>query len=239
MTEVTAVLTNWKRQGNIAPIVKAFLSQTVHCNLIIVDAGGGLSREVTSLADQVISLKKNEGGYNRYIASPFIKTPWAYFHDDDMLPGNRVIEHFLNSATINFSVMGQIGRKLNKGKYSWSGVDRGESHVEVNSLVRGYFVWTANLPLMKLYEHKIGDVVPKHDDLALCLGIRNYTGYPCVLSPYDPDPQTKINFKELDESHALSFSLSHFPERTEFCKLAASHSTPMVSWEGESNGFTG
>lgn len=228
--QVTAVVINWKRPANVSLIAKAFKTQTVPCELCIIDAGGGLPPPAYESADQVIILKKNVGPYNRFAATNLIKTEFVYFHDDDMLPGSRLIEHFLKYSNTLFSTLGQHGRNANKDlSYNWQGVNRGAEHIAVNNLVRSYFVHTDNLPDMKLFEQNCEKRVPKHDDLMLCFGIRKSTGKPCLLTPWDNDKETLSNMVELDDTGALSGSPTHFQERSDFIKLAASKGCEMVT----------
>src|SRR5687768_4982489 len=144
---VEVVLINYKRPRNVRDIVQAFREQTVPCHISLIDAAIGpefeIDPEVRVAVDRVYSWTHNFGPYNRYVPIAAFSHEFTYFHDDDMLPGRRLIEHFVNAADSlqQFGVLGQQGRLVGSdGTYHAEGVGRSEHFLPVDVVVRGYFV---------------------------------------------------------------------------------------------------
>lgn len=108
MVEVSII--NWRRPVNVARILRAFKHQSVPCKIALCDVHDGddcaLDSESLALADT----RSNFGGFNRYVPALGYKEEYTYFHDDDMLPGTRCIECFLDHARGDFGVLCQDGR---------------------------------------------------------------------------------------------------------------------------------
>ncbi|HEY2344192.1 MAG TPA: hypothetical protein VGH90_14205 [Chthoniobacteraceae bacterium] len=161
--------------------------------------------ESLARCDRVFRWKQNFGSYNRFIPSLAYQSEYTYFHDDDMLPGRRVVENFLQYAgTIgDFGVLGQNGRRFGNGAINQDEVRANGSPVTVDSLVRGYFVRTRNLVELFRRAWRYGNnaAYTRHDDLFLCLsmrqaGLRNYA-IPASRA------ECMMDAKELDDRFSL------------------------------------
>jgi FkbM family methyltransferase len=226
---VEVVLINYKRPANVRAIVKAFREQTVPCDIALIDAAADqefqLDKEVLDNVDVVYRCNKNFGPFDRYVPIGAFYHEFTYFHDDDMLPGNRLIEHFVNSADSlpGFGVLGQQGRIVDeRGGYHPSRVDRRDAPVPVDIVVRGFFVRTSNLPALLQQRTNFG-LIPStelEDDLLLCTAMNMILGLTNYLTPIDVDPETKMNKSEMSGAHARHERWNHVPARTGFCSRA-------------------
>ena len=229
MNLVEAVLINWKRPQNVAHIVSALRSQSEPCTITICDCHPSpefsLGHETLSLIDRLYSWSHDYGGYNRYVPIGAYDHQFTLFLDDDLLPGNKCVEHFLMSATQldNFGVLGQLGRILPEdGVYRYKRVLRSETFVETDVIIRGYFVLTKNLPYVQIFRWMMNyfDEPLLQDDLLLCTALKVCAGLTCYLTPYDKNEETLINKRELNDDHALSMHPDHLIKRENFIERA-------------------
>jgi hypothetical protein len=224
MNQVEVVVTNWRRPQNIVKILEAFRNQSVPCTLSVVDAGGEeyrLPAEAREMADNIYTMSQNYGAYNRYIPLANYHREFTYFHDDDMLPGTRAMEHFIASArqVPHGALFGQMGRRI-VDEYKPSGVRRDvERCVSVDMVVRGYFVRTEHLYTIIRFRNLMGKQV-REDDMLLAWGIRSFTDKGIYVTPDSGDPEERINKAELVTSHALSEDRDHLTMRTRFWQEA-------------------
>lgn len=194
MKTVEAVVVNWKRPENIPVILEALRPQ---CELLtVINAGEPCD---TRLADLTVTLSKNFGGINRYSLTSH-NCDYTYFHDDDMLPGSRLIEHFLEYSDKAY-VLGQIGRIVGE-RYNFNDVPRTNDVVDVDLVVRGYFVNTKLLPeifrLRQTFKNPI-----REDDMMLAWAARRLKQRICI-TPANNDVETFINKVELPNQFATS-----------------------------------
>jgi FkbM family methyltransferase len=226
---VEVVLINYKRPQNIAQIVNAFRNQTVGCHVTLIDAAPSvefsLPEEVRQSVDHLFTWTHEFGPYNRYVPIAAYSREFTYFHDDDMLPGSRVIEHFTRVAdsVTDFGVLGQMGRFVDAtGAYIARDVRRTKHVVPVDIVVRGYFVPTKHLPAVMQQRLNL-DLLPDpslEDDLLLCTAMNMIHGLTNYISPADDDPETRMNQAGLRSAFARQGRGIHFEERTEFCRRA-------------------
>jgi SAM-dependent methyltransferase len=226
---IEAVIINYKRPQNIPDIINAFRAQTVPCHITLINAAPtaefGLSEKVLKSVDHLYTWSHPFGPYNRYVPIAAYTHEFTYFHDDDMLPGKRVLEHFLGVADTlsDFGVLGQIGRNADStGAYVPVAVSRKEWLVPVDFVVRGYFVPTQCLPAVIEHRHNLGldPDVDLEDDLLLCTAMNTIHGLTNYLTPLDPDPETKINRSGLKGDFARFRRAIHLGARTRFCRNA-------------------
>lgn len=224
---VEVVITNWRRPANVRQIMEAFCAQTAPCRITLIDAADApqaLDAKTLQLADRHFRFSHNFGGVNRYIPALGYHADYTYFHDDDMLPGPRVIEHFLEHAarTPEFSVLGQFGRILTaEGRYIIGDTPRYPDKCKpVDFLVRGYFIKTHDLqhiwPFAKALNLEIQDC---EDDLLLCCALAVGTGKPCLVTPLC-DVASSMAARYLPEPSALSRRHDHLTRRECFLKAA-------------------
>src|SRR5215207_5973572 len=226
---VEVVVINYKRPRNVRDIVRAFREQTLPCHISLVDAAPGpefrIDPEVRAAVDYFYSWDHNFGPYNRYVPIAAFSHEFTYFHDDDMLPGRRLIEHFVKAADSlqQFGVIGQQGRRMAPdGTYQPGGIARSDHFVPVDIVVRGYFVRTTNLPAVVEHRHNMGLIpdVNLEDDLLLCTAMNMIHGLTNYLIPRDADIETRMNKSELDAAYSRYVRGSHRRQRTDFCRRA-------------------
>ncbi|WP_312748047.1 glycosyltransferase [Sphingobacterium multivorum] len=224
---VDAVIINFKRPRNVEKIIEALLAQTVKCRIIIYDyfksTENRLNPEILEKVDIVFSSNVNLGGFNRYIPMGFYTSPYTFFIDDDVLPGTKCIESFLEAAEKlpNFGVLGQVGRVLSSDDlYRPKDVSSSADFREVDFIVRAYFVKTRYLFNVLKYKWLLGYHETKliEDDLLLCCALKHYENLPCYLIPFDGDRERLINKEELSNLHSLSSRRDHYALRSFFIK---------------------
>jgi hypothetical protein len=227
---VEAVVINWKRPRNVARIVAALRTQTVPCTITICDCHPepdfALDDETVASIDRRYRWTHNTGAFSRFVPAGAFDHAYTFFLDDDMLPGERCVEHFLDAAerVQSFGALGQQGRILEPdGVYRAVQVARHPGFREVDVLVRGYFVPTAVLHQVFALRWRMGyfhDDPHPEDDLLLCVALQVLEGLPCYLTPASDEPQTLANYAELDNEHALFRRPDHLERRTRFLRDA-------------------
>jgi hypothetical protein len=140
-----------------------------------------------------------------------------------MLPGARCVEHFLACAEYlrAFGALGQLGRLLEaNGAYRSKGVARGLGFTEVDVLIRSYLIKTSYLTLVPQVRALLNEFNDPEEDILLSVGLALHTGLPCYLTPVDPDPEARVNFRELDTAHARAHRPHHLQARSRLIKSA-------------------
>lgn len=225
--QVEAVIINWKRPHNVAQIVQALRKQSVPCTITVCDCHDSpefaLSAKTLSGVDRVYSWTNNLGSFSRFVPIGAYDHEYTFFIDDDMLPGVRCIEHFLAWAEYlrAFGALGQLGRLLGAdGAYRSKGVARSLDFTEVDILIRSYFIKTSYLTLVPQVRALLKEFNDPEEDILLSVGLALHTGLPCYLTPVDPDPEARVNLRELDTSHARAHRPHHFQTRSRLIKNA-------------------
>jgi hypothetical protein len=225
--DVEVILINWKRPGNIIEIVRGLRNQTRPCTITICDCHPtqtfALPSSIRDDVDRIYRWQHNTGPYSRYVPIGAFDHEFTFFLDDDMVPGSLCIEHFIDAAARagSFGVLGQLGRILSaEGKYTGHDVARRNSFVEVDVIVRGFFVRTINLSKVLQFRWKIfppqADLSQIEDDLLLCVALKMSDGLSSYLTPADNDIETRINKLELPTPHALQYRPDHRHRRESF-----------------------
>ena len=221
---VEVVIDHWRRPANVPRLLAAFRAQSVPCRLTLVHCApdAEVPAEWRRLADRVLVLP-DQGSSTRFAPAGIFDCEFTYWQDNDMLPGQRCLEHFLEWAgrVEKFAVLGQMGRRWPvSGTYWADEVRRGAVAMPVDFVVRAYFVRTRDLHWMEAFRWRMGAGLPLfEDDLLLCMALRFYTEKPCLLTPWDEDAETLANREELPAPHALSADWGrHLDRRTEFVR---------------------
>jgi len=218
---VTCVVVAWRPQ-NLAPILRAFRQQSIPCRTLVLLpnrlADGSLPPAgAIDDADHTMRLDCNYGSYNRLLSAFAIETPFTYFHDDDMLPGGRLLEHYVQAAgeAGDFGVLGQFGRNFCSGNYSTHCLPRTSQLEEVDCVMRSYFMHTSHLPLvlearLSMGWNRLAD--RPEDDLLMAWaakknGKRNY------ITPTDSNPETLAEKEGLSELGAMHHRPEHISRR--------------------------
>lgn len=229
MNKVEAVVINWKRPGNVERIVGALRAQSTPCTVTVCDTHLDdqyrLSAATLSGADRVYRWGHNTGPYSRFVPLAAYDHEYTFFVDDDMLPGTRCVEHFVDTADSlpGFGSIGQMGRIIpSDGVYTARNVGRMPRPREIDILVRGFFVRTRNLhhiAQLRWLMNYMAEQVPE-DDMLLCVAMRLCAGLRNYLTPSDPDPETLMNRTELPDPHALHRRPDHIQRRIDFMLAA-------------------
>lgn len=240
---VEAVVINWKRPRNVAKIVDALRRQSVRPTVTIVDCHQDwryrLPRLTLAKADRVYRQHRNLGSFNRYVPIGAYDHEFTYFADDDMLPGTRCIEHFLDAKPPEFGVLGQIGRRLNAdGSYSRRGVVRTGQLEPADFLIRGYFVPTVRLDCVNRLRWQLGlqQEPSVEDDMLLSVAMQLIHGLGSFVTSADVNLESKQNKVELKARHALAKRPDHFDRRVAFlqqAKAAGWSSNHGLGWPAE------
>jgi len=202
--------------------------QSQPCTITVCDCHPSdkfaLSEMALPSIDRMYRWSHNLGSYSRYVPIGAYDHEYTLFLDDDMLPGRKCVEHFLKSAKAirHFGVLGQLGRIVGAdGSYFPRNIQRMKMFVEVDVLVRGYFIRTSNLfYLLRLREIMGSFDAMTNDDLALCISLRLFGNLPLYLTPSSKDRETLMNKEDLDDEFALSRRPEHLRRRNEFLRRA-------------------
>jgi hypothetical protein len=220
MSEIEAVVVSYKRPGNIPQILESLRTQTVPCSITLVNCAHGPEWEPdvpAGLCDRYLRFHENHGAYNRFLGAFFYEREFTYFHDDDMLPGTRVLEHFLASASnFEFGVLGQFGRMFPADgiHYRQNEIPRTESLTPVDLIVRAYFVRSRHLHHVLRLKWAMPPIDVKEDDMLLSCSLKMYAGLQSYLTPLSNDPETSVVKKPLDGRHACASRPDHMQRRT-------------------------
>jgi hypothetical protein len=224
--EVDVVVVHYRRPENIPTLLTALRRQSVPVRINLIDVHqetkDELAPETLALADEVFRWKTNHGGFNRFIPALAFAAPYTLFLDDDLVPGERCVEHLLEHARkfdaledAPLGALGQLGRRFEGGRYSPHDIEREAEPVPVDCLVRGYLVPTQNLAHLgsvrwsepQLFYKGMGE-----DDLVLALALKR-AGLSLYLTPEDADPATRMDAENLPEPFALSHRQNHLRSR--------------------------
>ncbi len=220
--KVEVVIVNYRRPGNLPAIIKGFRAQSEPCRITICEVAKGperLTQAVRDTVDAVIDLTDNIGGLNRYVAANAFRLPYTWFHDDDMVPGRRMIEGFLRYTGLSYGVLGQMGRAVRKAGFAK--IQYPEKPTLADFLVRGYWVQTRDLASIQRFLWKAWDLGfnggVREDDILLAKSIEAFTGRRAIVVP--PLPDGRMNQLDLPEPHAQAGEKNHKIARRHFCTL--------------------
>jgi hypothetical protein len=233
MNPVDVVLINWKRPSNVHKIAERIREQTWPCLLTIIECAPesrfSLDAQDLAAATHVYVLRNNYGAFSRYVSAFSVTGEFGLFLDDDMLPGRRCVEHFVKAAEArpDAGLLGQCGRNI-QTRYRAKDVARSaDRFVEVDLVVRGYFVRTNCLPDVFRLRQALGATV-REDDMVLAAAIRHICGQKILLTPAG-EKDTKMNEAELPAPHALSSNPRHSEMRSRFWYKAVGTAKAVMS----------
>jgi hypothetical protein len=109
MSDVTAILTSYKRGINVPRIIDNLARQSIKPRIVLIDTENSYSGEG---ADEVWRVPRPVGAYPRWqIASYY--GPWIYIQDDDILPTSPyLIESLLEKSKGGRSIIGPRARDV-------------------------------------------------------------------------------------------------------------------------------
>ena len=218
---VTCVVVAWRPQ-NLAPILRAFRQQSIPCRTLVLlpnrlADGSAPPAGAIEDADHVMRLDCNYGSYNRLLSAFAIETPFTYFHDDDMLPGGRLLEHYVQAAAAagDFGVIGQFGRMFYGGEYSTHCVPRATQLEEVDCVMRSYFMRTCHLPLVLEARLSLGwnQLADRPEDDLLMAWAAKKNGKRNYVTPSDANAETLAEKEGLSEMGAMCHRPNHKSRR--------------------------
>jgi len=109
MSDVTAILLNYKRPANLPRLIASLKAQSVPVEIVVIDNG----MKSNPYTEYGVGLTWNAGPYVRYLVAALAKTPWVAFFDDDLCPGDPdFIGDALDIATCHEGITGTFARRL-------------------------------------------------------------------------------------------------------------------------------
>ena len=221
--KIEVVIINWKRPANVSQIVESIRNQTIKCTITVCDCHPeeqyALDDFTKQNIDRLYRWEHNHGAYSRYLPLASFDHKYTFFIDDDMLPGNKCLEHYLECATKqpNFGVLGQMGRIIDEdGAYRPKDVPLKNSFIEVDIVVRAYFVETKylyNIVKLRWFLNYFYDRLPE-DDILLCASLKLLENKNCYLIPFTGDRETLVNKLEMSDRFALCHRPDHYYKRS-------------------------
>lgn len=225
LAEVEVIIINYRRPRNVAEIVPAIHNQSLSVKITIVDASpdNSLPASAAKIADRVIRLERNYGGYNRYVNASQFDKEFSFFIDDDILPGRRCVESFLSHALAHpeYGVLGQAGRIVVGGKYNVKNHRAKKDMLEVDFVVKGYFVRREILEWQKQWKQRLELKDVREDDLLVCSAAQR-AGFKVGVIPVTSVDE-KMDVKHLPAPFATSGNSKHISYRTAFIQNLLIH----------------
>lgn len=125
-SDITAVLTLYKRPHRLLEQIQAIVSQTKPPkNIFLVkNYCDGIELPILPKNITVIDSSKNFGIWTRFAVSLLADTTYVCVFDDDTIPGNRWFENCLDSMSVREGLYGTIGIRFPMPRYSFSQNDR-------------------------------------------------------------------------------------------------------------------
>ena len=234
ITDLDVVVVHHRRPDNVVRVARALRAQTVPVTVTLVDASAGgppLPSAAVDAADRVVTLSRNEGPFNRYAVTPLLDAPYAWFHDDDLLPGPRAAQGLLAQAAAldaapGWSVLGHHGRRLQPDGTYRADVDdavvRRDQPAQVDVVVHSYLVRTDDLGLVHAMRRELGLRLPfREDDLLLCCALQRASGRPAMVAARDRwGVDSAVDAEVLPAPGALSGDDGHLASRNAFLDAA-------------------
>lgn len=111
MSDITAILLNYKRPANLPRLVASLKAQSVPVEIIVIDNSG----QGVHHTEYEIGLTWNAGPYVRYLVAALTRTPWVCFFDDDLCPGDPdFVRDALDIASCHSGIIGTFARRLSR-----------------------------------------------------------------------------------------------------------------------------
>lgn len=212
MSDVTVVLTHWKREAGMRRVIDALSKQSVKPQLWLWN-NSGQHLACDQIAWQVVS-SLNQRCWPRWFLASQVETPYVVIHDDDLMPKD---EHVLRDALAALArcpeatIVGHLGRIFNRGQpYNQSQLVRERATDTKVDMVAGRFMVlrTADLHRVPLCPSTDWQQRSTHEDLMICGMLAH--GKP--MRHLVPGILTN-RFEELDDAYALSHQPDFYPVR--------------------------
>jgi len=223
VSQVTAVLLNYKRPENMGALVESLRSQTEPVSILLVDNSGQMEPWDV---DRTVYVPWNAGCYARTIFALYADTKWVIMLDDDLMPNDtRFVEDALRIAEQHRFITGAFGCRLSKTPPHYMGRPNIDS-TGPSPIVKGRFMVYRRALLdyitlggfMQYKRYRI-----RCDDIYLNLSTGNGNPVHWV------DMGLRQRLKELPPGRVGSaFASGHYETREEFC-AAFFGSTPQRS----------
>src|SRR5215510_12789142 len=121
MSDVTVILTTYRRPALLGPQVEAIREQTARPAWIWLWANASeeiVSREVAALGfDRIVWCTPNAFVHARFALALLAPTQFVALFDDDTLPGSRWLENCLTSFSQAPGIYGTAGMRLGELGY--------------------------------------------------------------------------------------------------------------------------
>ena len=120
MSDITAILLNYKRPANMPRLIASLKTQSVPVGIIVIDNGV----QDTPHTEYGVGLTWNAGPYVRYLVAALARTPYVCFFDDDLCPGDPdFISDALSIAACRGGITGAFARHLSPTPPYYQGPD--------------------------------------------------------------------------------------------------------------------
>ena len=230
---VEAVVITHRRPKNLLPVLTALRAQSHQLSCVtVIDAAPTESfrpKAGFDLADRVMRLGGNFGGFNRYVPLLAYRCDLTLFVDDDFTVGPDAARRMIavSAARPEFGVIGEIGRTFPPSlDYSRRDVRADTNNLRpVDTVIRGYLTRTPTL-------HAVAELLWRlpaewrhpciqFDDLMLAVAM-NLRGWPSLV--YRPNLAIeRLVATNLADDFGLCHRRNHVPERVAFLRMAREH----------------
>lgn len=144
---------------------------------------------------------------------------YCFFIDDDLTVNKQTLENFVTYAEMRPNAILGVEGNINAydpNPYTKGGtIYRGEVLVQVDIIIRTYFVPTKALPYLFLMRLKYNFPEQSIDDVALCLGYKYEGKGECWVIPVTPE----TDVKEIDDGKVgQCMKPGHYENRDYVCK---------------------
>jgi len=203
---ITAVIVNYKREGNLDKIVNSLKSDLVE-EIIIFN--NNPNKDIKVDGATVINSGKNWRCWAKYIISQMVKTDWVISLDDDIILGKEGLNLLVNNAKDDpEAIYGFFGVNLVNGSYS-KGKRVDSNKIKEKKAVdillgRTIFCKTEKMAMATYHRSLIEDYRNKHyifnegEDIILTL-VNKKLGFKNYVIP-SSDDLGFINLPELGQS---------------------------------------
>jgi hypothetical protein len=210
------VLLNYARPQNMPALIKAWKEQSNPPRRVVVVDNS--PKNTTSWRtpfdiqpDDVWKVGQNHGCPIRWAPALFyLDVRYVLFPDDDFIPGNKALEHLLDTAALlkgEFAVLGESGRTMSLEappgrRYKYGDSTRSMvAPVPCHTTVRCYLTRCQDLVDALVFRTRLLNLVCKpddlfllgiHDDLIANVGIQHLTRWHSYMVPISDDPEKKV-----------------------------------------------
>jgi len=169
VAEVTAILLNYRRQGNVYRIIEALQRQDGRPEIMLIDNGPEPYPWV--VPGRVVRVPWNAGPYVRIPFAVYAQTPWIMFLDDDLVPtDDQFVDDLRYIAELRQDcIAGLFGKRLIPGPHYYSDAPDADGWVHI---VKGRCMMFHRSVLERVTLSNAVRIMPEtHEDVYLSLEV--------------------------------------------------------------------